>query len=199
MKILAFSDLHNDIAAAKHIVQASNSADVVIGAGDFATHCKGASDTIDILRAIKVPTIFVSGNHDNLEELKQLCLDLENFYLLHGNSILVAGQVFFGLGCEIPRNSDADWNEFLSEEDATALLSQCKEGAILITHSPPFGHCDFQQDGTHEGSHAILNTLKTKQIPLHLCGHIHNAWGSVSTEGDCTIHNLGPTVNWFNV
>ena len=37
VKFLCFSDLHRDAAAAKKIVDLSSDADIVIGAGDFAT------------------------------------------------------------------------------------------------------------------------------------------------------------------
>ena len=55
MKILAFSDLHRDVEAARRIVEVSSGADVVVGAGDFATCGEGAKDTLDILQGIRVP------------------------------------------------------------------------------------------------------------------------------------------------
>jgi hypothetical protein len=27
---------------------------------------------------------------------------------------------------------------------------------------------------------------------LHLCGHIHHAWGTSGVIGECSVHNLGP-------
>ena len=43
MKILAFSDLHLDEAAADAILAVADRADIVIGAGDFAQRREGAS------------------------------------------------------------------------------------------------------------------------------------------------------------
>ena len=67
MQLLLFSDVHCDTAAARRIVQQSASADIVIGAGDFATCRRGLQDTIDVLREISsfvdrtyVPT-FLNG------------------------------------------------------------------------------------------------------------------------------------------
>ena len=44
MKLLLFSDLHCDADAALRLVEQSNRADVVIGAGDFSTMRRGLED-----------------------------------------------------------------------------------------------------------------------------------------------------------
>jgi predicted phosphodiesterase len=61
MRILAFSDLHRNRDAARDIVVASQDADIVVGAGDFATQGVGLRDTVDLLRAVAVPTVLVAG------------------------------------------------------------------------------------------------------------------------------------------
>ena len=43
MKLLAFSDLHVDVAAARALVESGRVADLVIGAGDFAQMHDGLS------------------------------------------------------------------------------------------------------------------------------------------------------------
>ena len=199
MKILAFSDLHCDLEATQKIIDASMSADIVIGAGDFAVKGGGTAETYRLLSQMSVPTILVPGNHDNLDELQQVCATNENLHYLHGQAITLKGQSFFGLGCEIPRRSDFDWNQTMSEEEAADALSYCPDGAVLVTHTPPFGYCDLQRDGTHEGSQSILNVISRCKIKLHLCGHIHHAWGTTSSLAGCEIINLGPTINWFEV
>ena len=49
MKFLCFSDLHRDVEAAAKLVEKSSDADVVIGAGDFATRRHGVEDTLKVL------------------------------------------------------------------------------------------------------------------------------------------------------
>jgi predicted phosphodiesterase len=75
MKVLAFSDLHRDVDAVQRIMAESQQADVIIGAGDFATGGLGAEDTLSVLKASNVPVIIVSGNHDNTSVLLELCDD----------------------------------------------------------------------------------------------------------------------------
>ena len=199
MKILAFSDLHCDVVAAQKIVEESVSAEIVIGAGDFGAKGKEAEAVLETLSKIAVPLIIVSGNHDILADLETICAEWPHVHLLHGSAVEIAGQTFYGLGSEVPPSSDHEWNQTLSEEEAADLLSACPDDAVLVTHSPPYGHCDLQRDGNLEGSRAILNVLETKTIKLNLCGHIHNAWGMVSEVNGCGVFNLGPTVNWFEI
>ena len=52
MKLLAFSDLHRDLGQAATLVEMAAEADVVIGAGDFASVHEGLEETIDALAAI---------------------------------------------------------------------------------------------------------------------------------------------------
>jgi Icc-related predicted phosphoesterase len=199
MRILAFSDLHRNRDIARAIVDASGAADVVIGAGDFATMGIGLHETIGLLRAIAVPTILVAGNHDRLDELRDACRDSEAIYILHGEGVVIDGASFFGLGFEVPARRDEPWNQRLDESEAASLLHACPHGAVLVTHSPPFGVADIQTTGVHEGSRSIRDTIASSKVRLHLCGHIHHAWGMSGEIEGCPIHNLGPSLNWFAV
>ncbi len=199
MKILAFSDLHRDIDATRQMVEASADADIVVGAGDYATKGIGLLDTINILKAIGKPIIMTSGNHDNFFELTEICKTWDDTHLLHGNGVTIDGVDFFGLGCAIPNRGDAVWNETLEEDEAAIMLNACPTNAVLVTHSPPHNCADLQRDGSHQGSEAIAACIMDKTPVLNLCGHIHFAWGSSGTLGKTPVHNLGPTVNWFEV
>jgi Icc-related predicted phosphoesterase len=199
VKILAFSDLHQDVETAKAIVAASVSADVLVGAGDFGVQGVGTSITLDILQTANIPTVLVSGNHDKAEEMHQLCLAWEHVHFLHGESVTIDGIAFFGLGAETPPRETASWSEYLSEDSAKHMLKNCPDHGILITHTPPLGFADLQDDGTHEGSQAILTAIKEKKPLLNLCGHIHHSWGASSKSVDTLVHNLGPTMNWFEI
>ncbi len=199
MKILAFSDIHQNKDVAKAIVESGSHADVIVGAGDFATCGQGASDTIDILKHSSVPVIIVAGNHDSLSELKALCADWPLVHFLHGDAVEIKSVVFFGLGGEIPPRNNAHWNEDLSEENAALILSKSQKYDVLVTHTPPVGHVDVEEDGVHDGSEAILHAIEQRQPKLNLCGHMHFSWGQSSQVGKTAIHNLGPSLNWFEI
>jgi Icc-related predicted phosphoesterase len=198
MRVLAFSDLHQDLDGARSLAERSGEFDVVIGAGDFASVHRGLEETIDALASIATPTILVPGNNETDEALRAAAADWEAATVLHGETTTVAGVEFFGLGAGIP-TTPWDWSFDLSDEEAAERLEACPEGAVLVVHSPPQGHCDRSSAGDHLGSHAILDIIARRQPPLAVCGHIHEAWGDRSTIGPTAIANLGPAGAEFEI
>ncbi len=199
MRILAASDLHCDLDATRALVGAAGQADVVVIAGDLAIKGQGAAPVLDLLKSIPRPVIMVAGNHDRLAELRAFCAGWRDGHVLHGDGMRLQGIPFFGLGGEIPRSSDDVWNFAITEAQAARALADCPAGAVLITHTPPKGLCDRQKDGRHDGAKSVLDVLRAKSPRLHLCGHIHASFGQSEKLGDCPVHNLGPSVNWFTV
>jgi uncharacterized protein len=198
MKLLAFSDLHQDLDGARSLVERSGGYDVVIGAGDFASVHRGLEETIDALAGIETPTILVPGNNETEDALREAASGWGAATVLHGESATIGGTEFFGLGAGIP-TTPWDWSFDLSDEEAEERLDACPNGAVMVLHSPPRGHCDRSSGGEHLGSGAILEAIEAKRPPLAVCGHIHEAWGSRSRVGRTAIANLGPSGAEFTV
>jgi Icc-related predicted phosphoesterase len=186
MRILAFSDLHRDLGQAAELVRMAGDADVVVGAGDFASVHEGLEETIAALRPIDRPTVLVPGNNETEDELRAAVAGWEAAIVLHGEGLEIEGTAFFGLGGGVPV-TPWDWSFDLTEEEAAERLAGVPEGCVLVVHSPPRGHVD---DGM--GSTAILGAIKEARPPLAVCGHIHQCWEQESREGDTLIRNLGP-------
>jgi Icc-related predicted phosphoesterase len=191
MRILAFSDLHRDLETAARLVTESDSADVVIGAGDFASVHKGLDETIEALGGIECPSILVPGNNETDEALRACELSWPAATVLHGESAEIDGVPFFGLGGGIP-TTPWDWSFDLTDDEARAALASCPEGGVLVVHSPPKGHCDVAGDGGSFGSEAILEAIERCRPRVAVCGHIHESWGCESQIGETRIYNLGP-------
>jgi uncharacterized protein len=190
-RLLAFSDLHRDLDGARDLAGRSAEADVVIGAGDFASVHKGLEEAIDTLSAIEKPTVLVPGNNETEEALRSACEGWEAATVLHGEGAEIDGVPFFGLGAGVPV-TPWDWSFDLDEESAAAKLADCPAGVILVVHSPPHGHCDASSAGEHLGSTAVLEAIEQKQPRLAVCGHIHESWGAESEIGSTKVINLGP-------
>lgn len=201
MRILAFSDLHENKDVATAIVKASSEADVVVCAGDFGTKGAGCSAALLLLADLRCPFVLVSGNHDSRVEMGEICDTKPDWYLLHGQSICIENVTFRGIGGEIPARSSESWNETLSESEASELLSADPDQGsdVFVTHTPPLGYADRQSDGSHEGSQAILFALYHDKPKLCLCGHIHNSWNTRVNLNNTLVHNLGPTLNWHSL
>jgi Icc-related predicted phosphoesterase len=198
VKLLAFSDLHRDLDQAARLVEMSADADLVIGAGDFASVHEGLEETIGALAPITTPTILVPGNNETVDALRAAAAGSPAATVLHGEGITIEGIDFFGLGAGIP-TTPWDWSFDLADEEATAMIAPAPDGCILVLHSPPKGHCDGGDDGNHFGSPALLAAVEEKRPRLVVFGHIHEAWGCESAVGETPLRNLGPRGTWIEL
>lgn len=192
MKLLVFSDLHNDFRTASKLVELSNTADVVVGAGDFCVARQGLKKIIAALSAITKPTVVVPGNSESDEELLQACRSWESARVLHGRRVTIAEVPFFGIGGGIPITPFGSWSYDFSEDEAYDLLRDCPSGGVLVSHSPPAGVLDASSDGRRLGSQAVRETILIKKPNLVVCGHIHGSAGKIDRIGETTVINAGP-------
>ncbi len=192
MKLLVFSDLHNDFRTASKLVELSNTVDVVVGAGDFCVARRGLDEIIASLSAIAKPTVLVPGNSESEEELLQACQSWETARVLHGSRETIAETKFFGIGGGIPITPFGSWSYDFSEDEAFDLLRDCPSGGVLISHSPPLGVLDGSSDGHRLGSQAVRETILIKKPILVVCGHIHGSAGQIDCIGETTVINAGP-------
>ena len=199
MRILAFSDLHRDLDQAAELTEMAADADVVIGAGDFASVHEGLDETISALAGIETPAVLVPGNNERDADLRASAGRLwPTATVLHGGSCEIGGEVFYGVGGGIP-TTPWGWSYDLDEGEAADALADLPAGAVLVVHSPPKGLCDSSADGMHFGSTAILDAIREKQPRLAVCGHIHEAWGQTAFSGDTEVINLGPTGRYIEI
>jgi Icc-related predicted phosphoesterase len=122
MRVLAFSDLHCDLGQAAELVRMSAEADVVVGAGDFASVHQGLGETIDALAAIEVPTLLVPGNNETEDALRDAAATWPAATVLHGDATTLEGTTFFGLGAGIPV-TPWDWSFDLSRRFSMSVLT----------------------------------------------------------------------------
>ena len=197
VRILAFSDLHRDLDQAAQLVEMSAEADVVIGAGDFASihegldrDDRGAGRRSRPRRSSSPATTRPRTRCARRRPggaRRPSCTE---------RATEIDGVEFFGLGAGIPV-TPWDWSFDLDEEAAAERLAPCPEGAVLVLHSPPRGYCDTNGSGDHFGSEALLRAIEEKQPRLAVCGHIHESWGCERLIGQTPVRNLGPTGTWI--
>ena len=127
----------------RSLVERSADFDVVIAAGDFANQHNGLEETIEALAAIETPTILVPGNNETEDALRAACEELgRGDGAARQSPLEIDGTEFFGLGAGDPDDSlglELRPDRGRGRERAS---SDCPEGAVLVVHSPPQGHCD---------------------------------------------------------
>ena len=193
MRLLLASDLHRSLRAARSLVERSSDFDVVIVAGDLATTRRGLTPVVEALSEITTPTVLVCGNSESAGELRAACEAWPAARVLPGASTTIEGVPFFGLGGAVPLTPFGSWSFDLDETTAAELLAPLEPDSVLVTHSPPLGHCDRDTNGRSLGSRSVLDAIVNTSPLLVVCGHIHESWGETSTVHRTTIINAGPT------
>jgi len=194
-RILAFSDLHGIRSAATRLVAAAETADLVIGAGDFCTMRQGLADAMALLSAMAGKAVYVPGNAETADELRATT----TARVLHGDGATLAGVTLFGLGYAVPETPFGKWSCDLTEPAASDLLAGLARVDILVTHSPPKGVADRASGGHSLGSTAIRDAITRTQPRYCLCGHIHDSWGQRGRVGLTEVINLGPQPVWIDL
>ncbi len=178
MRILAFSDLHDDEEALLLLKKYADRIrfDLVLVAGDITN--KGVSYCEDLItffpRAFLVP-----GNNEPanvMEFLKNTKNYVHEKRVEIGNGLNVVG---FGYSNITPFGTP---NEY-SEDEIYARMNKLAidQNTILLLHCPPFGFFDTVR-GKSIGSTAIKRIIEEKQPLLAIAGHVHEYEGSARLE-----------------
>ena len=190
MKLLAFS-VCTATSAGRGIWPGASEADVVIAAGDFASIHEGLEEMIDALRSISTPGRCSCPATTRRRRRCGACEGWDAATVLHGQGTEIDGTSVLRVGGRDP-DHPVGLELDLDEDQASERLADCPEGAVLVVHSPPKGHCDQSSAGDHLGSEAILRAIEEKRPTLAVCGHIHESWGARSEVGPTKVVNLGP-------
>lgn len=192
MKLWLFSDWHSDRNAAERLAERASEFDVIVGAGDFCNAHRGLERCLASLASIPTPLVLVAGNNETTKELQTVCQGWPQMFVLHGSSVTIAKQKFFGLGGGVPVTPFGNWSYDFTEDEAREHLASCPAGAVLISHSPPFGVLDVSSRGKHLGSQAVRECIERTQPRLVVCGHIHASGGQSEFLGSTPVVNAGP-------
>jgi Icc-related predicted phosphoesterase len=185
MKILAFSDIHEEEAALESLAKLAPSYDRVFACGDISRSVSFAEDLLK-----KIPNcLVIPGNWDNEKVNKRLSASSG---WVHGKRVeLLGGLNVVGFGYSAP-TPFFTYGE-LSEADILAQMSKLPidRNTLLLLHSPPKGHLDNAHLGRHIGSESILKIITEKKPLAAFFGHAHEAFGFEELDGT-TLVKLPP-------
>jgi len=192
MRLLLFSDLHEDLAAARRLAGLAAGMDLLVGAGDFGNMRAGWQPCIEALLGTGKPAVLVAGNNESTEELRLACRAWRLATVLHGEAASIAGVTFFGLGGGVPVTPFGSWSYDLDEDEAASLLAPMPEGCVLVSHSPPKGALDMSSSGASLGSTAVRDAVLRLRPRLVVCGHVHGSAGRHAELEGVPVVNAGP-------
>ena len=167
MKILHISDTHGAHRRMGELPEA----DVLVHSGDF-TMTGSESEAIDFMNWFcDLPhkhKIFICGNHDeclygaNIDGLDN------NVHYLYNSGIEIDGIKFYGIPLFMGDSMFGKQKQFYEKIPGGT--------DVLITHCPPYGILDFDDD-RNWGSEELLSAVIKLSPQAHLFGHIHKSHG----------------------
>lgn len=207
MKIVCISDTHNKHLQIpnKYLENVDNSASMIIHAGDMTSIGKKQEviEFLDWFTKLNFKhKVLIAGNHDFFfdylwkpdtlqgqirhefrakqfkeDEVNELLSKYPNITYLNDSGVEIEGVKIWGspvqpwfhdwafnrTGAEIRKH----WDMVPTDTD------------ILITHGPVLGYLDRTLDGDATGCYYLKETIleRLKNLKLHVCGHIHEAYG----------------------
>lgn len=166
-KILHISDTHG----CHHKLHDLPDADILVHSGDFTMNgCEQeAIDFMNWFCDLDYPhKIFICGNHDdclygaNIDGLDN------NVHYLCNSAVVIEGMKFYGVPMFM--------GDCITDRQALHYANIPEDTDVLITHTPPFGVLDYD-DNINYGSEELLIRIATVKPHLHLFGHIHSQYG----------------------
>jgi Icc-related predicted phosphoesterase len=185
MRVLAFSDIHEEDAALESLVRLAPSYDHVFICGDIAHSVSFAES---VLKAFS-NALIVPGNWDN--ERVNKALSASGQWLHERRVELGDGLNAVGFGYS-PPTPFGTYGE-LGENEIYSRMSRLPiDGdTLLLLHCPPKGHMDEGMLGRHIGSESILRIINEKKPLAAFFGHAHERAG-VEALGGTTLVKLPP-------
>lgn len=167
MKILHISDTHGCHRRLHDLPQA----DIIVHSGDFTMN-GSEQEALDFMNWFcdlpYLQKIFICGNHD--EYLYGATIDgLDgNVHYLCNSGVEIEGLKFYGVPMFM--------GDCITDRQSKHYANIPEGTDILITHTPPFGILDFD-DNINYGSEELLSRISVVRPRLNLFGHIHARHG----------------------
>lgn len=145
MKLLVFSDIHNDKRALERLM--ATEADAYVCAGDLVSWARGLDAMGEILRPRAERMYVLPGNHESEADIAAFCARF-GFTALHGKVVEMGGVQVAGLGYSnrTPFNTPGEYSEQELGQRLEAFAGL--QPLVLICHCPPK---DTPLDGVKEG------------------------------------------------
>lgn len=180
MKIVAISDTHG-----KHKNLVLPEGDILVHAGDVSSMGK-ESEIKGFLNWFSKTDftykILIAGNHDfyfekishNAEVLEELIP--ANVIYLNDTGIEIEGINIWGSPIQ-PWFYNWAFNRYRGEDIKRHWNKIPQNTNILITHGPAYGVLDKTTRNESVGCEDLLEKIEEVKPKLHICGHIHEAYG----------------------
>jgi Icc-related predicted phosphoesterase len=181
VKVALTSDTHGRLPIVEGV-------DAIIHAGDIGPDIDAINWFKHLLypwaKRMRVPVYVTPGNHDRIVERfnvpsegkpSNLHLRIDTLEHIFGVKVWFSpwSPIFF------------DWAYMADEDKLAKKYAKIPDDTqVIVSHSPPFGYGDLNQQKIRCGSGALLYRMgQLSDLRLVVCGHIHEAFGSYNYNG----------------
>jgi Icc-related predicted phosphoesterase len=189
MKFLTFTDLHEDKAQLRELVNRANSEDVdfVVCCGDISTFGAGLKNVLRSFDKIEKPFYVIPGNHEEHLEWEKILDDFNNCINLHLQAIEVENYIFLGYGGDGFSQEDKKFRKI--SRDWYGKYNGKK--IIMVTHGPPLGTKLDWLENRHVGNKDYRKFIQRIKPKLAISGHLHETVGLTDTIAETKLINPG--------
>lgn len=190
MKILAFTDIHESKIKIDQIISKAKEVDILVDCGDFTRFGNDTKGVITKIAKTKKPFILIHGNHENPEEVKEICEKFDNVFFIHDKLYTIGNLQFFGHGGG--GFSHRDKRLELIVPKVKQKLDKTKR-LIYLNHAPPYGtKLDHMPPPFgHVGCTSVTKAIIELKPVIFLSGHIHETEGQKQKIGNTIALNPG--------
>ena len=190
MKMTYISDTHG-----KHEHLTSKAYNNILGSGDVLVHA-GDCTNVGKVGEIKdfldwfsntdyTHKIFIAGNHDfGFELVHDIAPEYKEkgVHYLYDSEVVIDGVKFYGSPWQ-PEFFDWAFNLPRGEKLAEKWSLIPGNTDVLITHGPAYGMLDWVPSNQRVGCQDLFHRVMEVQPKIHVCGHIHCAYGQKYFNG----------------
>lgn len=215
MKLLITSDIHCRFEKfANMIIKAwkSEKPDALLIAGDITNtgsqkEWEGFEGFFGVIQSelknqVDEKSFFVTGNHDNTEELNQAALFLRYIDHITDRTTVLNGLNIKGFNlttCFTAPDLALHYKRMTPYRDFDLGYYTLQPYAdIILSHSPPSGleltKMTWKGQRLDIGSPGLRQYIEKHQPKLVVCGHVHEGSGMIEKIGNTTIVNTAETV-----
>ncbi len=191
MRLLAFTDIHGDKKAIKAILGSvkKDDPDILVCAGDLSNFGDNLSMLINAIKSVKKPLLIIHGNHEDYDELKALCENIEDCVCMHKKILRLGGYLFIGMGGGGFLSRDSEFERFVENKKNELLKG---EKIILITHGPVYNtKVDMIHGLGHRGCKSYRRFIDKYNPIVAICGHFHETFGKFDEVNNTLVINPG--------
>lgn len=171
MKLLIYSDLHEDLKALEEIKKKAikHKPDYIIDCGDMSIFGHNLKNIMKKINKLPAPVFTLPGNHESKPQLLLICKSLRNIKYIHKKIIIKQDFAIVGYGGGGFAMIDKKFDIFINK-----IKSKLRnKKIILITHGPPYGTKLDLIHGNHAGNKSYTNFIKKYKPIIAVSGHLH--------------------------